>query len=122
MVNSLDDPYTVFMTPEETTSFHQSLGGELEGIGAELTVKEGLLMVISPLKGSPAEKAGLLPGDYIYMVDGKLTSDMTLFEAINAIRGAPNTDVELTVVRKDSPEPIIMKITREKINVPSVEL
>lgn len=122
MVNSLGDPYTVFMTPEETNSFHQSLGGELEGIGAELTVKDGLLMVISPLKGSPAEKQGLLPGDYIYMVDGKLTSDMTLFEAIKAIRGAPNTDVELTVVRKDSPEPIIMKITREKINVPSVEL
>ncbi len=122
MVNSLGDPYTVFMTPEETNSFHQSLGGELEGIGAELTVKDGLLMVISPLKGSPAEKAGLLPGDYIYMVDGKLTSDMTLFEAIKAIRGAPNTQVELTVVRKDSVEPIIMKITREKINVPSTEL
>ena len=51
MVNSLSDPYTVFMTPEETESYHQSLGGELEGIGAELTVKDGLLMVISPLKG-----------------------------------------------------------------------
>lgn len=122
MVNSLGDPYTVFMNPDETNSFHQSLGGELEGIGAELTVQDGLLMVISPLKGSPAEKAGLLPGDYVYLVDGKPTSDMTLFDAITAIRGAPGTSVELTIIRKDMKDPIVVKITREKINVPSVEL
>lgn len=122
MINSLGDPYTVFMTPEETDNFHQSLGGELEGIGAELTVKDGLLMVISPLKGSPAEKQGLLPGDYVYLVDGKPTSDMTLFEAITAIRGTPGTEVELTIVRKGANDPIVIKITREAINVPSVEL
>lgn len=122
MVNALGDPYTVFMTPEETESFHQSLEGELEGIGAELTVKEGILVVISPLKGSPAEKAGLLPGDYVYMVDGKPTTDMTLFEAIKAIRGEKGTQVTLTILRKDINEPFEVKITREKIDVPSVEL
>lgn len=122
LVNALEDPYTVFMTPEETTSFHESLGGELEGIGAELSVEEGLLVVVSPLKGSPAEKAGLLPGDYIYLVDGKATSDMTLFDAIKAIRGQQGTQVELTVIRKTVEEPFVIKITRDKINVPSVEL
>lgn len=122
MVNSLGDPYTVFMTPDETESFHESLGGELEGIGAELSVEDGLLVVVTPLKGSPAEKAGLLPGDYIYLVDGKATSDMTLFDAIKAIRGVQGTQVELTVIRKTVTEPFIVKITRDKINIPSVEL
>lgn len=121
MVEALDDPYTVFMTPDETESFHQSLGGELEGIGAELTIEEGMLVVVSPLKGSPAELAGLQPGDYVYMVNGKATSDMTLFEAISAIRGEGGTSVELTIVRKGETEPILMTIIRDKIDVPSVE-
>lgn len=121
MVEALDDPYTVFMTPEETESFHASLGGELEGIGAELTIEEGMLVVVSPLKGSPAEQAGLQPGDYVYMVNGEPTSDMTLFEAISAIRGEGGTTVELTIVRENASDPIIMTITRAKIDVPSVE-
>jgi carboxyl-terminal processing protease len=121
MVEALDDPYTVFMTPDETESFHQSLGGELEGIGAELTQEEGILTVVSPLKGSPAEAAGLQPGDIVYMVDGELTSDMTLFDAITAIRGESGTNVELTILRKGENEAIIMTITRGTIDVPSVE-
>lgn len=121
MVEALDDPYTVFMTPDETESFHQSLGGELEGIGAELTQEEGILTVVSPLKGSPAEAAGLQPGDIVYMVDGELTSDMTLFDAITAIRGESGTTVELTILRKGESEAIVMTITRGTIDVPSVE-
>ncbi len=121
MVEALDDPYTVFMTPDETESFHQSLGGELEGIGAELTQEEGILTVVSPLKGSPAEAAGLQPGDIVYMVDGELTSDMTLFDAITAIRGESGSTVELTILRKGENEAIIMTITRGTIDVPSVE-
>lgn len=122
LVESLDDPYTVFMDPDETESFHQSLEGEFEGIGAELTVEDGLLTVVSPLKGSPAEEAGLLPKDIIYMVDGKPTSDMTLFDAIQSIRGEPNTEVKLIVIREGADEPIEITILRQKINVPSVEL
>lgn len=121
MVSALGDPYTVFMTPTETNAFHKSLEGALEGIGAELTVKEERLTVVSPLKGSPAEKAGLEPGDFVYMVDGKTTSDMTLFEAITTIRGEKGTTVELTIIRAGVNEPIILKITRDTVNVPSLE-
>lgn len=121
LVDSLEDPYSVFMSPEETEAFNSSLNGELEGIGAELTVEEGSLMILSPLKDSPAQAAGLLPGDYIYMVDEQPTSEMTLFDAIMAIRGEEGTDVHLTILREGVDEPIEVTITRQEIIVPSVE-
>lgn len=121
LVESLGDPYSEFMTPEESTSFQQSLDSELEGVGMELTVKEGLLVVVSPLKDSPAELAGILPGDHVYMVEGNPTSEMTLFDAIMSIRGAPGTQVTLTILREGSSDPIEMTITRAKIEVPTVE-
>lgn len=122
MVSSLNDPYTVFMTPDETKEFDDSLNGTLEGIGAELTVKEGVLMVISPLKNSPAEKAGLLPGDIVYKIDGNITSDMTLFEAITKIRGAKGTKVTLTILRKAKKEPFDVAITRDDVSIESVSM
>jgi carboxyl-terminal processing protease len=121
MVDSLEDPYTAFMTPEESKSFSQSLNSELEGIGAELTVRDGLLVVVAPLKDSPAEEAGLLSGDHIYQVDGAPTSDMTLWDAIMNIRGEPGTEVILTVVREGEAETLDIPITRSKIHVPSIE-
>ncbi len=129
MVESLGDPYSVFMTPEETEQFQSSLDGELQGIGAELTVEEGRLIIVSPLKDSPAEEAGLLPGDHIYMVADPeaeggwaATSEMTLWEAIMKIRGEPGTDVTLRILRDGSDDPIEYTITRQQIDVPSVEL
>lgn len=122
MVSSLNDPYTVFMTPDETKDFDDSLNGTLEGIGAELTVKDQVLVVISPLKNSPAEKAGLLPGDVVYKIDGTITSDMTLFDAITKIRGAKGTKVTLTILRKGKNEPIDIAITRDAVTVDSVNM
>ena len=128
MVNSLDDPYSVFMNPEETEQFQSSLDGELQGIGAELTVEEGKLIILSPLKDSPAEKAGLLPGDHIYMVfdvdlnDWVATSELTLWEAITKIRGEPGTEAKLKVLREGTEDPIEFTIVREQIDVPSVNL
>ncbi len=122
LVESLGDPYSVFMDPEETKSFNDSLSGSLEGIGAELTVKDEKLIILSPLKESPAEKAGILPGDYIYLVDGEPTSEMTLWEAIQNIRGTPGTTVTLTLIREGVEEPFELTITRQAITVPSVEL
>lgn len=122
LVSALDDPYSVFMDPTETEEFNSSLNGELEGIGAELTVENGRLTIVSPLKNSPAEQAGLEPGDFIYLVDDKPTSEMSLFEAIMAIRGAKDTDVKLTIIREGNDEPIEVTITRKEIQVPSVEL
>lgn len=122
MVASLDDPYTVFMTPDETKDFDESLNGTLEGIGAELTVKDQVLVIISPLKNSPAEKAGLLPADIVYKIDGNITSDMTLFEAITRIRGPKGTKVTLTILRKGKQDPFDVAITREAVNIDSVSM
>lgn len=120
MVESLNDPYTVFMSPEESREFNSSLEGELEGIGAELTVEDAELVIVSPLRNSPAEKAGLLPGDVIYEIDGETTVDMTLFDAIMKIRGKEGTTVKLTILREGKDEPFEVSIVRESIELESV--
>ncbi|MBD3157111.1 PDZ domain-containing protein [Candidatus Peregrinibacteria bacterium] len=120
LVDSLNDPYTIFMDPEETHQFEENLNASLEGIGAELTIEEGLLVVLSPLKDSPAEEAGLLPGDIIFQINGEVTSEMTLFDAIMSIRGEKGTDVTLTIIREEIAEPFDVTIVRDAINVESV--
>jgi carboxyl-terminal processing protease len=122
MVSSLDDPYTVYMTPNETNEFDQNLEGKLEGIGAELTVRDQALVVVSPLKNSPAEKAGLKPGDIVYKIDGNVTSEMTLFDAIMKIRGEKGTKVVLTILRKDEKEPLEIGIVRDTVDIESVSM
>ena len=122
LVEALDDPYSVFMDPTATEEFNSSLNGELEGIGAELTEENGRLTILTPLKESPAEKAGLKPGDFIYLVDDKPTSEMSLFDAIMAIRGPKDSTVKLTVLREGMDDPIEFNIVRESIQIPSVEL
>lgn len=120
MVDSLGDHYTVFMTPDETEQFADSLEGTLEGIGAELTVEEGALIIVSPLRDSPAEKAGLLPGDIIYKIEDEFAADMTLFEAVMKIRGEKGTTVLLTIIREDLDEPFEVSIVRKSIDLESV--
>ncbi len=122
MVSALDDPYTAYMTPDETKEFNQNLEGKLEGIGAELTVKDKSLVVVSPLKDSPAEKAGLKPEDIVYKIDGNLTSEMTLFDAIMKIRGPKGTNVTLTIIRMDKDEPFDITITRASVEIESVSM
>lgn len=120
MVESLGDSYTVFMDPEESKQFQQDLNGTLEGIGAELGLQDGKLVIISLLKKSPAEKSGLMPKDIIYKIDDSFTDDLSLFEAIMKIRGEKGSKVSLTVVREGDKEPLILEITRDTISVESV--
>ena len=120
MVASLGDPYTAFLNPVESKDFQQDLEGSLEGIGAELTVKEGALTVVSPLKGSPAEKAGVKPGDVIYKIEGELAFDMPLLQAVMKIRGPRGTAVHLTLIAPKTGEQREVTITRDKITVASV--
>lgn len=122
MVAALDDPYTVYMDPNETKDFDQNLMGQLEGIGAELTVRDQALVVVTPLKNSPAETAGLKPGDIVYKIDGELTAEMTLFEAIMNIRGEKGTAVILTIIRGDIEDPFEVSIIRDTVNVESVDM
>jgi carboxyl-terminal processing protease len=121
MTDALEDPYTIFMTPKENKEFQDVMEGTLEGIGAELTIRHGMLTVISPLKGSPAKKAGLQPEDIIYAVDGELVDEMTFEEAVLKIRGEKGTQVTITVLRKGYQDPIDIDITRDTINIDSVE-
>jgi len=121
MVNSLGDPYTVFMEPDDTKRFIEDVKGSFEGVGMEVGIRNNQLTVIAPLEGTPAQKAGLRAGDAIVKVDGELTSDMTVDEAVNRIRGARGTEVVLTIFRKDWEEEREVKIVRGVIEVPSLK-
>ncbi len=122
MVRAVGDPYTVFMDPQESNDFHQELAGSLQGIGAELTIgPDGLITVASPLKGSPAEKAGLLPKDVIIKVDGKSVESLSLTQVVDRIRGKKGTTVTLTVLREKATQPVTLSIVRDTITIPSVE-
>ncbi len=120
MVAALDDPYTTFMTPDESRAFSDSLEGSLVGIGAEIEVQDGLLHVISPLKGSPAEKAGLMPDDIIIKIGGEDTDGLTLIDAVKKIRGEKGTTVMLTIFRKGIKDSFDVSIVRDDIDVESV--
>jgi carboxyl-terminal processing protease len=122
LVKALGDPYSSFLDPEQGAEFHIGLDNELEGIGAELSLESDRVVIITPIKNSPAEAAGLLPGDYIYAVDSAPTSEMSFFEVIKNIRGEPGTDVTLTILREGADEPLEITITRAKIDIPSIEL
>lgn len=104
MLATTDDPYTIFMDPEENKEFNADMEGTFEGIGAELGIKQGILTVISPLKNSPAQKAGLRTGDKILKVNDESTADMSIDVAVSKIRGKDGTDVKLTVYRANSEE------------------
>lgn len=119
LVLSLEDPYSSFLTPEESKTFQEELSGKLEGIGAEIGRRNGVPTIITPLKNSPAEKAGLEPGDQILAVDGEYTDKLSLDAVIAKIRGKRGTEVVLTIVR-NSTEPKEYKIIREAINVQDV--
>ncbi len=123
MLSATDDPYTVFMDPEENKAFDEDIEGTFEGIGAELGIKQGILTVVSPLKDSPAEKAGLRVGDKILKVNDESTADMSIDDAVSRIRGKDGTEVKLTVYRAESEEKTKeITVTRGVIKVESVTL
>ncbi|PIT87513.1 MAG: hypothetical protein COU31_02435 [Candidatus Magasanikbacteria bacterium CG10_big_fil_rev_8_21_14_0_10_40_10] len=120
MVMALNDPYSMYLPPKEATEFNKDLEGEFEGIGCEIGVKQNQLVVISPLPDSPAQKAGLRPGDKIIAIGPTSTLGMDVNTAVKFIRGQANTEVKLTVLRGTSTESMEIKIVRSKINVPAV--
>lgn len=121
MLNSIGDPYTVFMKPNDSEQFQEDLSGSFEGIGAEIAMKKSQLIIVSPLEGSPAQKAGLKPQDVIVAIDDDATEEMGLSEAVQKIRGKAGTTVKLTIVHEGVNEPKEYKIQRDKITVSSVK-
>ena len=120
MVQSLGDPFTVYLPPAKNTDFKQGMAGEFSGIGAELSQDGKSIVVISPLDGSPAEQAGIKPGDTILKINGNSTDGMTVDQAVTKIRGPKGTTVLLTVRHKDSSKLADLSITRNVITVKSV--
>jgi len=120
MVASLEDPYTFFLTPEENKQSKDDLGGKFEGIGAQLGMKDDRVIVVAPLKNSPAEKAGVKAGDFINKVDGNSTKGWSLTYVVSKIRGPKGTKVKLSLEREG--KELEITIIRDQINVPSVEL
>ena len=118
---SLGDPYSEFFPPEDNKAFTEEISGEFGGIGVEIDVKDGDLVVIAPLSGSPAEKAGLLPGDKIIAINGTNTAGLTIDESISLIRGEIGTFVALTISRKDSETTTNIDVERKVITIPTVK-
>ncbi len=121
LVGSLDDPYSVFMNPEEAKRFGEDINGNFGGIGAEIGMKNEQVVVIAPLKNSPAEKAGLMSGDKLYEINASSTVNMTIGDAVKKIRGPKGTTVTFLIGRTGHEKPITLKVVRDTIKIPVVE-
>jgi len=121
MVRSLDDPYTIFLPPEESKRFNDDIKGEFGGIGAEIGIRKNVLTIIAPLKDSPAESAGIKAGDKVLQINGTSTLDLTLEEAVSLIRGEKGTAVKLIISRDGLDETKEISIIRDTIKIPVLE-
>ena len=120
LAGSLNDPYTFFMPPVESEQFATEMQGSFSGVGMEIDVKDGMLTVVSPLKSSPAERAGIRAGDLILKIDGVSTEGMDTTTAVRKIRGEKGTKVILTVRGEEDADPRDISVTRDVINVPII--
>lgn len=116
---SFGDPYTVFMRPSDAKIFAEDIAGNFSGVGMEVGAKDGIITVIAPLKGTPAERAGIQSGDQIIAIDEKSTEGMSTDEAVKLIRGEKGTTVTFTMIRAG--ERVAISVVRDTIEVPTLE-
>ena len=120
MVSSLD-PHSQYFDKKSFKEFREGTTGRFVGVGIEITQEDGLIRVVSPIEGSPADRAGLKPGDLITRIDDAAVKGLTLNEAVKRMRGEPGTKVLLTILRKDENRSFPVTITREEIRTQSVK-
>ncbi|WP_234987436.1 S41 family peptidase [Halolactibacillus halophilus] len=120
MLSSLGDPYSEYLDVETMEAFNEQIEASFEGIGAEVSMIDGVVTIVSPLKGSPAEKAGLRPNDQVITIKGEPTEGLDLLEAVAKIRGEKGTDVNIEVRRQNSEQLIPFTITRDTIPLETV--
>ena len=114
------DPHSSFLDPDSYREMQVETSGSFGGLGIEITLKDDILTVVSPIEGTPAHRAGLITGDRIVKIDGLATKDMQLPDAVKRMRGKPGTKVNVSIVREGWTEPRDFEITREQIRVQSV--
>ena len=120
MLEALDDPYTSYLTAQTYQMRSSDLEGKFEGIGAYVGIRDEQLVIIAPIPGTPADKAGIRAGDIILKIDGSSTAEISLEEAVLHIRGAKGTTVRLLILHQGETEPEEIEIVRAEIEVPSV--
>jgi carboxyl-terminal processing protease len=120
MMEALNDPYSAYLDPQMYQMEVEDTGGKFEGIGAEVSIRDGAVTIVAPYPGSPAEKAGIKAGDVIVAVGGEPVEGLSLLDVIAKVRGPSGTTVELIVMHQGEAEPVQLTVTRGEINVPSV--
>lgn len=120
MLASLEDPFSTYMTTKEAKDFEEHISSSFQGIGAEVSLDNGRVTIVSPIKGSPAEKSGLRARDVILSVDGESLDGLTLNEAVAKIRGPKGTEAKLSVLRSGTSEPVEIVIVRDDIPIETV--
>ncbi len=121
LASSYGDPYTVFFPPVEAKMFQEDIAGNFGGVGMEIGIKEHQLVVVTPIKNSPAFKAGVKTGDLIIKINGKETTDLAVDQAVKLIRGEPGTVVKIIFLPKDAAKTVERSITRAIIDIPTLE-
>jgi len=121
IVEALDDPYSVYMDSKTFKHLQEQISGAFGGVGIQVAVKDKHITVIAPIKGTPAYRAGIKAGDVIARINGEDALDMDIERAVQLLRGKPGTTVKVTVLRKNESKPLEFTLTREIINVPSVD-
>jgi len=121
LVGSLDDPYTVFFPPKEAEYFESEIQGNFEGVGMEVGIRDKILTVIAPLKGTPAERSGILAGDKIIKINDTSTFGLSIDESVDLIRGERGTLVILTITREEDSEPLEIEVVRDRIEIPTID-
>ncbi|QQG37564.1 MAG: S41 family peptidase [Candidatus Kaiserbacteria bacterium] len=120
LAGSLQDPYTFFLPPKENEQFAQDMSGAFEGVGMEIAVRDQILTVVSPLKGTPAERAGIKSGDKVLKIDDLETRGIDVTTAVSRIRGPKGSAVKLLIAREGWSEPREISVVRDVINVPVI--
>ncbi len=121
LTDSFGDPYTTFFPPAEATTFNENIQGEFGGVGMELDTKDGALVVVAPLKDSPAQKAGIVSGDYVLGIDGTPTEGLAVDDAVSKIRGIKGTSVKLSILHASTTKPVEISIVRDTIQIPIIK-
>lgn len=121
LADSYGDPYTVFFPPVESKNFEEEISGTFGGVGMEIDIVDGLLTVVAPLKGTPAEKAGVRPGDKIIMIGDQSALKLSTSEAIKLIRGEVGTSIAVTFERKGEKDLLVKTLIRDLIEIPTVD-